>query len=55
MAEGWAKHLKSERLEAYSADGSVPANLLIGSNQGGLEMYPDLDAIIAQFSYSFGW
>ncbi len=55
---GWKTESGNEwsaRLEAYSADGSVPANLLIGSNQGGLEMYPDLDAIIAQFSYSFGW
>jgi hypothetical protein len=55
---GWKTESGNEwsaRLEAYSADGSVPANLLIGSNQGGLEIYPDLDAIIAQFSYSFGW
>lgn len=42
----------SARLEWYSADGSVPAGLLIG-NQGNREIYPDLDAIIAQFSYHF--
>ena len=43
----------SLRLESYSSDGAVPGNLLIGNQQGG-ELYPDLDAIIAQFSYSFG-
>jgi hypothetical protein len=43
----------SLRLESYSSDGAVPGNLLIG-NQQGSELYPDLDAIIAQFSYSFG-
>jgi len=42
----------SARVELYTADGSVPGNLLIG-NQAGREIYPDLDAIIAQFSYSF--
>lgn len=42
----------SARIELYSADGSVPASLLIG-NQGNRELYPDLDAIIAQFSYHF--
>jgi hypothetical protein len=54
---GWKTESGNEwsaRIEAYSADGSVPSNLLIG-NQGGREIYPDLDAIIAQFSYSFGW
>jgi len=44
----------SARIEYYMADGSVPGNLLIG-NQGNREIYPDLNAIIAQFSYSFGW
>ena len=44
----------SARVELYSADGSVPADLLIG-NQGDREIYPDTTAIIAQFSYSFGW
>ena len=43
----------SLRLEACSADGIVPGNLLIGNQQGSV-LYPDLDAIIAQFSYSFG-
>ena len=43
----------SARLEFYSADGSVPGNLLIGNQQAD-ELYPDLDAIIAQFSYRFG-
>lgn len=43
----------SLRLESYSADGTVPGELLIGNQQGGA-LYPDLDAIIAQFSYSFG-
>ena len=42
----------SARVELYSADGSVPGNLLIG-DQAGRNIYPDLDAIIAQFSYSF--
>ena len=44
----------SARVELYSADGSVPDGLLIG-NQGDREIYPDLDAIIAQFSYRFDW
>ena len=44
----------STRLEYYMADGSVPGDLLIG-NQGGREIYPDLDAVIAQISYSFDW
>ena len=43
----------SLRLESYSSDGTVPDNLLIG-NQQGSELYPDLDAIIVQFGYSFG-
>ena len=38
----------------YSADGKVPDSLRIGG-QSGRELYPDLDAIIAQFSYSFVW
>jgi len=44
----------SARVEFYTSSGSVPADLLIG-NQAGREIYPDLNAIIAQFSYSFGW
>ncbi len=43
----------SSRLEFYTSDGSVPGNLLIG-DQGGREIYPDLDAVIAQLSYRFG-
>jgi len=42
------------RLEFYTADGSVPGNLLLGSNQSGREIYPDLDAIIFQIGYRFG-
>lgn len=41
------------RLEFYMSDGSIPGNLLVG-NQGGREIYPDLDAVIAQISYCFG-
>jgi len=53
---GWKTISGSEwsaRLEFYMADGSVPGNLLIGA-QPGREIYPDLDAIIAQISYRFG-
>ena len=42
----------SARLEYYMADGSIPGNLLIGT-QGEREIYPDLDAVIAQISYRF--
>ena len=54
---GWETESGSEwsaRLEFYTADGKVPGNLRIGSNQSGREIYPDLDAIIAQISYRFG-
>ncbi len=54
---GWKTHSGNEwsaRLEMYSADGVVPADRLIG-NQGNRKIYPDLDAIIGQFTYSFGW
>ena len=44
----------STRLEFYSSSGSVPADRLIG-NQGDRQIYPDLNAIIAQFSYRFDW
>ncbi len=53
---GWKTESGNEwsaRLEFYRADGSVPGKLLVG-NQAGREIYPDLDAIIAQFSYRFG-
>ncbi len=53
---GWETQSGNEmsaRLEFYSSDGTVPGNLLIG-NQLADGLYPDLDAIIAQFSYRFG-
>ena len=53
---GWETVSGSEwsaRLEYYMADGSIPGNLLIGT-QGEREIYPDLDAVIAQISYRFG-
>jgi hypothetical protein len=42
----------SVRAELYRQTGSIPGNLLIG-NQVGRETYPDLDAVILQFSYIF--
>ena len=44
----------SARLEFYKSDGSVPGGLLIG-NQAGRANYPDLEAVVAQFSYHFDW
>lgn len=43
----------SIRLELYQQRGSIPSNKLFG-NQVGLVEYPDLDAIIFQYSYRFG-
>lgn len=43
----------SFRLEVYQQRGSIPANRLIGNQIGAVE-YPDLNAIIVQFSYGFG-
>ena len=43
----------SVRLELYQQRGDIPADRLIG-NQVGLVEYPDLDAIMFQFSYRFG-
>ena len=43
----------SARLELYQQRGSIPADKQFG-NQIGLVKYPDLDAIIFQFSYRFG-
>ena len=43
----------SVRLEYYMQRGEVPAAQIIG-NQSQRELYPDLDAIIANFSYRFG-
>lgn len=42
----------SVRAEIYQQRGSIPSALLIG-NQVGRETYPDLDAVIVQFSYLF--
>ncbi len=52
---GWKTgngHDLSVRLELYQQRGDIPANLLVG-NQAGTVSYPDLDAVIAQFSYRF--
>ena len=43
----------SVRLELYSQSGNVSSSDLIGS-QGDREVYPDMDAIIFQYSYHFG-
>lgn len=43
----------SVRLEFYQQRGSLPAGKQLG-NQVGLVRYPDLGAIIFQFSYQFG-
>jgi hypothetical protein len=52
---GWETGKGNEmsiRAELYQQDGTIPSSLLIG-NQIGRESYPDLDAIIVQFSYRF--
>ena len=43
----------SVRLEYYGQTGNIPSSALVGS-QGDREVYPDLDAIIFQYSYHFG-
>ena len=43
----------SMRLEYYMQNGEAPPDQVIG-NQTLQELYPDLDAVIFQFSYSFG-
>lgn len=43
----------SVRAELYQQRGSIPTNRLIGNQVGTIE-YPDLDAVIVQFSYGFG-
>ena len=43
----------SVRLEYYMQDGDIPSEQLIG-NQVNRDLYPDLDAIIMQFSYRVG-
>lgn len=52
---GWTTrndHDLSIRLELYQQRGDIPANQLIG-NQIGTVSYPDLDAVIAQFTWRF--
>lgn len=52
---GWTTrndHDMSVRLELYQQRGDIPADRLIG-NQIGSVSYPDLDAVIAQFTYRF--
>jgi hypothetical protein len=52
---GWTTRGGSDmsvRLELYQQRGDMPADLLVG-NQAGRVDYPDLDAVIAQFSYRF--
>jgi hypothetical protein len=52
---GWKTRSGNEfsiRAEIYQQNGTIPGDLLIG-NQVGRETYPDLDAIILQFSYRF--
>jgi hypothetical protein len=52
---GWRTRNGNEmsiRAEVYQQSGAIPGDLLIG-NQVGTETYPDLDAIIVQFSYHF--
>jgi hypothetical protein len=41
------------RIDWYRQTGEPRANALVGS-LAGLDLYPDLDALIAQFSYRFG-
>jgi hypothetical protein len=43
----------STRLEWYRQSGEPSANAAVGS-LAGVELYPDLDALIAQFTYGFG-
>lgn len=52
---GWTTrkgHDLSLRLELYQQRGDIDAGKLIG-NQAGIVKYPDLDAVIAQFTYRF--
>ena len=43
----------SVRVEWYTQSGKVPAGQIIG-NQAARDNYPDLNALIVQFSYRFG-
>ncbi len=52
---GWKTRNDNEmsvRLEWYQQTGTVPAGQIIGS-QAGRDNYPDLNAVIVQFSYRF--
>jgi hypothetical protein len=42
----------SVRVELYQQSGSIPSGQIIG-NQAGRDNYPDLNALIVQFSYRF--
>jgi hypothetical protein len=42
----------SVRVELYQQSGSIPGDQIIG-NQAGSNNYPDLNALIVQFSYRF--
>ena len=56
MKYGWQTGRGSDmsvRLEYYMQDGEPPAEQVIG-NQADRDLYPDLDAVILQFSYRFG-
>lgn len=44
----------STRIEYYRQSGDIPSSQIIG-NQANREQYPDLNAVIAQFSYKFGF
>jgi hypothetical protein len=43
----------SLRLEYYGQSGNISSSDLIG-NQNDHDVYPDMDAIILQYSYHFG-
>ena len=52
---GWTTRNGNEmsvRLEWYRQTGTIPADQIIG-NQANRDNYPDLNAVIAQFSYRF--
>lgn len=53
---GWRTRGDNEmtvRLEYYRQDGDAPADQVFG-NLASRDLYPDLDALIFQFSYKFG-
>ena len=52
---GWATRNGNDmsvRIEAYQQRGDIPSGMLIGNQMGNLS-YPDLNAVIAQFTYRF--